>query len=62
LLGCVALRVGKKLEWDGPKMHAKNAPEAAHFIKREYRKGWSLNLAAPGVSPPLFSSLCWRKK
>ncbi len=42
LLGCVALRVGKKLEWDGPKMHAKNAPEAAHFIKREYRKGWSL--------------------
>jgi len=31
-----------KLEWDGPKMHAKTPPEAAHFIKREYRKGWSL--------------------
>jgi predicted dehydrogenase len=42
LLGCVALRVGKKLEWDGPKMRAKNAPEAAHFVRREYRKGWSL--------------------
>lgn len=42
LLGCVSLRTGKKLEWDGPKMHAKNAPEAAHFIKRENRKGWSL--------------------
>ncbi|HXU75369.1 MAG TPA: Gfo/Idh/MocA family oxidoreductase [Methylomirabilota bacterium] len=42
LLGCVALRVGKKLEWDGPKMKAKNAPEAAHFVKRDYRKGWSL--------------------
>jgi hypothetical protein len=42
LLGCVALRVGKKLEWDGPKMRAKNAPEADRFIKREYRHGWSL--------------------
>ena len=42
LLGCVALRVGKKLEWDGPKMHAKNAPEAAHFVKRDNRKGWEL--------------------
>jgi len=42
LLGCVALRVGQKLEWDGPKMRAKNAPEAAQFVKREYRKGWEL--------------------
>jgi hypothetical protein len=42
LLGCVALRVGRKLEWDGPNMRAKNAPEAAQFVKREYRKGWEL--------------------
>lgn len=42
LLGCVALRVGKRLDWDGPKMQARNAPEAARFIKRENRKGWSL--------------------
>jgi hypothetical protein len=42
LLGCVALRVGKKLEWDGPKMLASNAPEAARFIQREPRKGWEL--------------------
>jgi hypothetical protein len=42
LLGCVALRVGKRLEWDGPKMRATNAPEAAHFVKREYRKGFRL--------------------
>src|SRR5512133_224604 len=40
LLGCVALRVGKKLEWDGPKMRATNAPEAAQFVKRTYRKGY----------------------
>jgi predicted dehydrogenase len=42
LLGCVALRVGKKLEWDGPKMLASNTPEAAQFIRREPRKGWKL--------------------
>jgi hypothetical protein len=42
LLGCVALRVGKKLEWDGPKMRATNAPEAAQLVKRAYRKGYKL--------------------
>ena len=42
LLGCVALRVGKKLEWDGPAMRVTNAPEAARFIKRENRPGWNL--------------------
>ena len=43
LLGCVALRVGKKLEWDGPAMRVKNhVPEAAHFIKRDNRAGWKL--------------------
>ena len=44
LLGCVAMRVGvgRKLDWDGPKMRAKNAPEAAQYVRREYRKGWTL--------------------
>jgi len=42
LLGCVAMRTGKKLEWDGPKMRARNAPEAAQYVRREYRKGWKL--------------------
>jgi hypothetical protein len=42
LLGCVAARVGKRLEWDGPKMRALNAPEAAQFVKRAYRKGFEL--------------------
>ncbi|HEV2211583.1 MAG TPA: Gfo/Idh/MocA family oxidoreductase [Verrucomicrobiae bacterium] len=42
LLGCVALRVGKKLEWDGPHMRAKNAPEAAQYVRRHYRNGWTL--------------------
>lgn len=44
LLGCVALRVGvaKKMEWDGPKMRSPNLREAAKFVRRTYRKGWSL--------------------
>jgi len=41
LLGNVAIRVGKKLEWDGPNMKATNCPEADQYIKTEYRKGWS---------------------
>jgi hypothetical protein len=42
LLGCIALRVGKKLDWDGPKMRASNAPDAEQFVKRHYLKGWHL--------------------
>jgi predicted dehydrogenase len=43
LLGCVALRVGegKRMEWDGPNMKSPNLPEAAQFVKREYRAGWA---------------------
>jgi len=42
LLGTVAFRVGKKLEWDAKNLKAKNCPEAARFIRRKYRAGWSL--------------------
>lgn len=42
LLGCVALRAGQKLEWDGPKMKARNTKAADHFVRREFRKGWKL--------------------
>jgi predicted dehydrogenase len=42
LLGNVAIRVGKKLEWDGPALKVTNCPEAAQYIQREYRKGWTL--------------------
>jgi predicted dehydrogenase len=41
-LGNVAYRAGKKLEWDAAKMYARNAPEAEPFIRRDYRKGWTL--------------------
>jgi hypothetical protein len=43
LLGCVSLRVGQKIEWDGPKMVAKNCPQAAQFIRRQDRTGWALS-------------------
>jgi hypothetical protein len=42
VLGNVPLRAGKKIEWNGEELKATNAPEAAQFVKREYRKGWEL--------------------
>ncbi len=42
LLGNVAIRARKKLEWDAEALRAKNCPEADPYIKREYRKGWTL--------------------
>ncbi len=41
-LGNVAFRVGKKLEWNAEKLTCPNAPEADQYLRREYRKGWSL--------------------
>jgi predicted dehydrogenase len=40
LAGVVAVRAGKSLDWDGEKMQATNAPEAAKFIRTEYRTKW----------------------
>jgi hypothetical protein len=42
LLGNIAMRVGKKLDWDGPNLKVTNTDEAAKYIKTEYRKGWTL--------------------
>ncbi len=39
-LGNVAYRVGKKIAWDPVKLECPGTPEAAKFIKRQYRKGW----------------------
>lgn len=40
LLGNIALRMGRRLEWDGPAMTFKNCPEANQYLTREYREGW----------------------
>ena len=42
LLGNVAFRVGKKIEWDSAKLKARNSPEADQFIQHHYRSGWKL--------------------
>jgi len=42
LLGNVAYRVGKKLEWDPVAMRAKGCPEAEEFIHHHYRDGWKI--------------------
>ncbi len=41
-LGNVAYRTGKKIEWDAVKLAAKNCPEAARYVRGDYRKGWKL--------------------
>ncbi len=42
LLGVVALKAGKKIEWDAAGMRAKNF-YADEFIRRDYRKGYSIH-------------------
>ena len=49
LLGNIAVRMGQtlyekglKLYYDGPNMRITNMPEANKYIRREYRKGWTL--------------------
>jgi predicted dehydrogenase len=42
LVGVLAVRLGKKIEWDAANMRATNAPEAASIVKREYRHGWTV--------------------
>ncbi len=42
LLGNVAIKTGKKLEWDGPGLKITNVPEANRLIQTEYRRGWEV--------------------
>ncbi|HEV3260378.1 MAG TPA: Gfo/Idh/MocA family oxidoreductase [Gemmataceae bacterium] len=42
LLANVAMRAGKKIEWNGPEMKITNVPEANQYLRTEYRKGWEL--------------------
>ncbi|HEX8911382.1 MAG TPA: Gfo/Idh/MocA family oxidoreductase [Humisphaera sp.] len=45
LLGTVAYRAGKPLQWDAANLKAPNAPEADPFIRQsEYRKGWGMDI------------------
>ena len=42
LLGNVAYRTGKALQWDAEKLVATNCPEASSLITKEYRDGWEV--------------------
>jgi predicted dehydrogenase len=44
VLGCVAIRAGKKIEWDGPNLAIKNDKDEKlnQYLKREYREGWEV--------------------
>lgn len=42
LLGSIALRHGKKLQWDAQNMRFPNEPEADKYLRVELRKGWNV--------------------
>jgi predicted dehydrogenase len=42
LLGNVAYRAGRRIEWDAERLIARNDSAANKFIQHEYRAGWSL--------------------
>jgi predicted dehydrogenase len=42
LLGNVALRTQKRLQWDPVAIKATNAPQADQYLKEPYRTGWEL--------------------
>jgi predicted dehydrogenase len=42
LVGQLALRTGRKIEWDAARMRAKGFPEADKYIHPEFRKDWEI--------------------
>ena len=45
LAGNLAVRLGKKIDWDAEKMEARGLPEVKSMLKREYRAGWDPKIA-----------------
>ncbi|MEW6358554.1 MAG: Gfo/Idh/MocA family oxidoreductase [Planctomycetota bacterium] len=43
LLGLVAYRAGKKIDYDGAAGRVANSPDANDLLRRTYRDGWTLN-------------------
>jgi predicted dehydrogenase len=42
LLGNVAMRLGKRIVWDAEQLRCVDCAAADQYLRREYRKGWSL--------------------
>jgi len=40
LLGNIALRVGRRIDWDGENMQITNVPDANKYVNKTYREGW----------------------
>ena len=44
LLGVVALKAGGKIEWDAAGLRVKNNSAADQYLRRDYRKGFSIHV------------------
>ncbi len=44
LVGLLAVRFQKRVEWDGAAMKSPNTPEADAIIRKAYREGWGLGV------------------
>jgi hypothetical protein len=42
LIGNIAIKAKKKIEWDGENMKVTNNEEADKLVNPAYRKGWKL--------------------
>jgi predicted dehydrogenase len=42
LLGVLALRTGRRIEWDAANLKAKGVPDADAIIKEDYRESWKI--------------------
>lgn len=42
LLGALALRLGRRVDWDSERMEARGISEAEPIIREPYRAGWEL--------------------
>jgi hypothetical protein len=43
LLGNLAIRAGKRIEWDAQRMRVTNVEEANRYVKEAYQNGWVLD-------------------
>lgn len=61
LVGNVAIRAGRRIEWDGENMKPKNCsdPDMLRVIRREYRGRWSLQHECALTCAPLSSMADW---
>jgi hypothetical protein len=50
LLGALALRLGRRVDWDSVRMEARGISEAEPIIRETYRAGWELGETFPSAA------------